>query len=69
MKNNLTLFQKVSEDIKESKYWVHQFKKVLRQAKEYGLNEYEIKQGGNDIKKYRLKIKQLESIINKTGKY
>jgi hypothetical protein len=47
------------------KYWIDEFKKVLRQAKEYGLNENEIKQGGNDIKKYRLKLKQVETnLIN-----
>lgn len=55
----------LNHDIKAYKYWIDEFKKVLRQAKEYGLSENEIKQGGNDIKKYRLKLKQLETIFNK----
>jgi len=48
----------LNHDIQAYKYWVDEFKKVLRQAKIYGLSINEIKQAGNDIKKYRLKIKQ-----------
>lgn len=48
----------LNHDIQAYKYWVDEFKKVLRQAREYGLSINEIKQAGNDIKKYRLKIKQ-----------
>jgi hypothetical protein len=48
----------LNHDINAYKYWVDEFKKVLRQAKIYGLSINEIKQAGNDIKKYRLKIKQ-----------
>ena len=48
----------LTHDIQAYKYWVDEFKKVLRQAREYGLSINEIKQAGNDIKKYRLKLKQ-----------
>jgi hypothetical protein len=48
----------LTHDIQAYMYWVDEFKKVLRQAKIYGLSINEIKQAGNDIKKYRLKIKQ-----------
>jgi hypothetical protein len=44
--------------IEEYKYWIDEAKKVLRQARGYGLSINEIKQAGNDIKKYRLKLKQ-----------
>jgi len=48
----------LNHDIQAYKYWIDEFKKVLRQARGYGLSINEIKQVGNDIKKYRLKIKQ-----------
>jgi hypothetical protein len=48
----------LNHDIQAYKYWIDEFKKVLRQAREYGLSINEIKQAGSDIKKYRLKIKQ-----------
>jgi len=63
---NCKSIETLNHDIKAYNYWVDEFKKVLRQAKIYGLSENEIKQGGNDIKKYRLKIKQLQTIFNKT---
>jgi hypothetical protein len=65
MKNSKSI-ETLTHDIKAYKYWVDEFKKVLREAQKYGLSENEIKQGGNDIKKYRLKIKQLTNIFNKT---
>jgi hypothetical protein len=53
------------KDINFYNYWLDEDKKVLRQARKYGLNINEIKQYGESIKKLRLKIKQLETQINK----
>lgn len=67
MKNNTLTPQEIDtliHDINAYKYWVDEFKKVLRASKFYGLNTIEIKQAGNDIKKYRLIIKQKEAILN-----
>jgi hypothetical protein len=54
----------ITHDIEVYKYWVEEFKKVLRASKFYGLSTNEIKQAGNDIKKYRVKIKLLQSYLN-----
>ena len=54
----------ITHDIEVYKYWVEEFKKVLRASKFYGLSTNEIKQAGNDIKKYRVKIKVLQSYLN-----
>ena len=51
----------LNHDIKVYKYWVDEIKKELRVAKKYGWSETEIKQGGQIIKKYRLKLKKLEA--------
>ena len=48
----------LKNDIQLCNYWIYEFKKVLRQAKEYGLSMNEIKQYGESIKKYRSIIKQ-----------
>jgi hypothetical protein len=61
MKQNI---ETITHDIEVYKYWVDEFKKVLRASKFYGLSTNEIKQAGNDIKKYRLKIKLLQASLN-----
>jgi hypothetical protein len=50
-----------THDIKVYKYWVNEIKKELRVAKIYGWSINEIKHAGDNLKKYRLKIKQLEA--------
>ena len=51
----------LTHDIKVYKYWVNEIKKELRVAKIYGWSINEIKHAGDNLKKYRLKIKQLEA--------
>lgn len=48
----------LKNDIQLYNYWIDECKKVLRQAREYGLSINEIKQYGKSIKKYRSIIKQ-----------
>lgn len=64
MKAETHTIEELTHDIKAYKYWVDEFKKVLRASKLYGLSMNEIKQAGNDIKKYRLIIKEKETILN-----
>jgi hypothetical protein len=64
MKAETHTIEELTHDIKAYKYWVDEFKKVLRASKFYGLSINEIKQAGNDIKKYRLIIKEKETILN-----
>lgn len=64
MKAETHTIEELTHDIKLHKYWVDEFKKVLRASKFYGLSMNEIKHIGNDIKRYRLKIKQKETILN-----
>lgn len=64
MKSEAQNIETLIHDIKAYKYWVDEFKKVLRASKLYGLSMNEIKQAGNDIKKYRLIIKEKETILN-----
>jgi endonuclease IV len=54
----------ITHDIKVYNYWVDEFKKELRVAKNYGWHINEIKQAGNNIKRYRLKIKLLQASLN-----
>lgn len=64
MKNRKSI-KTLDHDIKVYKYWLDEIKKELRAAKAYGWSIKEIKQGGSILKKYRLKLKELEA-INKT---
>ena len=48
----------LKNDIQLYEYRIYQCKKILRQAREYGLSINEIKQYGESIKKYRSIVKQ-----------
>jgi hypothetical protein len=67
--NILKDISKLDHDINTYKYWIDIFKKVGRQAKAYGLSSIEIKQLGNNIKKYRLLIKEKETHLRELKKH
>ena len=64
MKTNDETIETLTHDIKAYQYWVDEFKKVLKDAKSYGLSLNEIKQAGDNIKKYRKTIKEKETFLN-----